>query len=85
MLPHPLNNFQIENNYQNRPKFNSAYSRNNLPEIKDVAYRKGLDEFKSIGTHQIALYVNGSNVISFNSFGVEHIQKKIKNSQGTTI
>ena len=51
MLPHPLKNFQIENNYQNRPKFNSAYSRNNLPKIKDVAYRKGLDEFKSIGTH----------------------------------
>ena len=36
-----------------------------------------LDEYKSIGTHWIALYVNGNNVTNFDSFGVEHIPKKI--------
>ena len=32
---------------------------------------------KSIGTHWIALYVNGNNLIYFESFGVEHISKEI--------
>ena len=31
---------------------------------------------KKIGTHWIALYVNGDNVTYFNSFVVKHIEKK---------
>ena len=77
MLAHPLANFEIQSYYQNEPKFNGVYSRNNLPKIKDEAYIITLDEFKSIGTHWIALYVNGNNIIYFDSFGVEHIPKKI--------
>ena len=34
----------------------------------DEAYVINLDEFKSIGTHSIALYVNGNNIIYFESF-----------------
>ena len=67
---------------QNEPKFNGTYSRNNLPKIKDGAYLINLDECKSIGTHWIALYANGNNVIYFVSFGVEHIPKGIKNFIG---
>ena len=37
-----------------------------------------LDEYESIGTHQIAFYVNAENVTNFHSFGVKHIPKKIK-------
>ena len=37
-----------------------------------------LDEFKSIGTYLIALYVNGNNATYFDSFRVEHISKEIK-------
>ena len=37
-----------------------------------------IDEFKSTGTHWIALYVKGNNIIYFDSFGVEHIPKQIK-------
>ena len=54
-------------------------SRNNLPQLKDGAYLINLDEYKSIETHWIVLYVNGNNMIYFNSFGVEHIPKEIKN------
>ena len=31
MTPHPLANFDIQKYYQNDPRFNDAYSRNNLP------------------------------------------------------
>ena len=47
MSPHPLANFEI----QKYTKFNGAYSRNNLPKIKDGAHALNLDESKSIGTH----------------------------------
>ena len=80
MPPHPSTNFQIQKYYQNEPKFNGVYSRNNLSKINDVAYVINLGEFKSIGTHRIALYVNGNNIIYFDSFEVEHIPKEIKNS-----
>ena len=62
MPPHPLTNFEIQNNYENEPKFNGVYSRNNLPKIKDGAYIIYLDEYEPIRTHWIALYVNAKNV-----------------------
>ena len=78
MLPHPLTNFELQKYYKNKPKFDSVYSRNNLPKIKEGAYVINLDEHKSIQTHWIALYVNGNKVKYFDSFGVEHIPKEIK-------
>ena len=33
-----------------------------LPKEKDEAYVINLDEYESIGTHWIALYMNGSNI-----------------------
>ena len=57
--PHPLTNFEIESYYQNEPRFNGVYSRDNLNDkIKDGAYVINLDEYFDIGTHWIALYVN---------------------------
>ena len=56
----PLSNFEIQKYYLlKEPKFNSIFSRNNLPKIKDGQYLINLDEFESIETHCIALYVNG--------------------------
>ena len=78
MPPNPLTNYDIQKYYQNEPKFNGAYSKNNLSKIKDGAYVLNLDEFKSIGTHWIALYVKNNNVTYFGSFKVEHIPKEIK-------
>ena len=84
MPPHPLTNFEIQKYYQNKPKLNGVYLRNNLPKIKDGAYVMNLYEYESIGTHWTALYVNGNNrrasydAIYFDSFGVEQIPKEIK-------
>ena len=41
---------------------NGVYLRNNLPKIKNGTYVINFDEYKPIGTHWIALYVNGNNV-----------------------
>ena len=43
--------------------------------LKDEAYVINLDEYESIGTHWMALYVNAENVTYFDSFGVEYFLK----------
>ena len=64
-------------------RFNGVYSRDNLPnKIKDGAYIINLDEYSDIGTHWIVLYLLNNNVTYFDSFGVEHIPKEIKNLIG---
>ena len=79
MPPHPLTNFEIQKYYENEPRFNGVYSRDNLPRIKDGAYVINLDEYSDIGIHWVSLWVNNSdNVTYFDSFGVEHIPKEIK-------
>ena len=72
-----LTNFEIQKYYQNKPKFNVAYSRDNLPKIKYGAYVINVDEYSDIGTHWITLYML-NNILYFDSFGVEHIPKEIK-------
>ena len=64
--------------YQNEPRFNKVYSKDNLPnEIKDEVYIINLDEYFDIGTQKIAFYALNNNVTYFDSFGVEHIPKEI--------
>ena len=76
MSPHPLSNFEIQKYYQNEPRFNGVYSRDNLPnKIKDETYVINLDEYSDIGIHWIASYALNIISTAFNSFGVEHISK----------
>ena len=44
MPPLFLTYFEIKKWYQNEPKFNGVFSRNNLPKIKDEAYVINLDD-----------------------------------------
>ena len=78
MPSHPLTNFEIQKYYQNEPRFNGVYSRNNLFKIKDGACIINLNEYESIGTHWITLYVNTKNLTYFDSFGDKHIPKEIR-------
>ena len=83
MPPYPLTNFEIQKYYHNEPRFNGVYSRDNPPKtkfnekIKDGAYVINFDKYTDIGTHWIALYMLNNNVTYFDSFGIEHIPKKV--------
>ena len=56
--PHPLTNFEIQNYYQNEPRFKGVYSRDYLPKkIKHGAYVINLDEYADVATNWIAFYV----------------------------
>ena len=75
---HPLPNFETSEYYENEPRFNGVYSRDNLPaNIKKRAYVITLDEYEDAGTHWIALYFKNKKVVYFDSFGVEHVPKEI--------
>ena len=79
MPPHHLTNFEIQKYYQNEPRLNGVYSRDNLSdEIKGGVYITNLDECSDIGTHWVALCVSNNDVNYFDNFGVEHIPKEIK-------
>ena len=60
MPPHPLTNAnKMQRYYQNEPRFNCVFSRNNLLlKIKDRAYVTNLDEYADVVTHWIALFCN---------------------------
>ena len=83
MSPHSLTNFEIQKYYENEPRFNGVFTRDNLPnKIKDGAYVINLDEYAHTGTHWIALFCNISEIVYCNSFGVEHIPEEIKEFMG---
>ena len=75
---HPLTNIEINEYYKNEPRFNGAYSKNNLPnKIKKGAYVINLDEYENTGTHWVSLFVKTNEAIYFDSFGLEHNHKEI--------
>ena len=83
MPPHPLTNFEIQKYYQNEPRFNGVFSRNNLPKkIKDGAYVTNLDEYADVGTHWIALFVTKRKLFILIVLVLKMFLKKLKNLSG---
>ena len=84
MPPHPLTNFEIQEYYQNKPIFNGAYSRNNLPKkLKDGAYIINFDEYADVGTHWITLFCNKNEIVYVDSFFLLNMSlKELKNLLG---
>ena len=87
MPPHPFTNFEIQKYYQNEPRFNDVYSRDNFNkrsstecnsfEIKGGAYVVNLIWVLWYCNLLHSLYVQ-NNVTYFDSFGVEYIPKEIR-------
>ena len=44
----------------------------------DGAYVINLDDYADVGTHWIALFCNRSEIVYFDSFGIEHVPEEIK-------
>ena len=65
--------------------------KNNFPKIKNRAFVKDLEEYKSVETHWIDLHMNANNrrtsydATYFESFGVEHIARENKKYIGNKI
>ena len=79
MPPHSLSNFEIRRYYQNEPRFNQVYSRDNLPKkTKDGTCMINLDEYADVGIHWTALYCKNNEIVYLNSFGVELVPKEIE-------
>ena len=83
-----LTNFEIQKYYENEPKFNVVFSRDNLPKTKNGTYVINLDEYADIGTHWIALFCRKTEVEiknyrnKFDSFGLEHVSEETKEFVG---
>ena len=78
MPPHHLTDFEIQKYFQNEPRFNDVYCRDNLSvQIKDGVYIKNLDDYSDTGSHWVALYVSNNLVTYFDSFGIVHIPNEI--------
>ena len=53
-----------------------------LKKIKDGACVINLDEYADVRPHWIALFCNRSEIVYFDSFGVEHVSEEIKEFVG---
>ena len=79
-----FNKLEIQKYYENEPRFNEVFWRDNLPKkIKDGACLINLGEYKDVGTHWIALFCKKNEIVFFNSFSVEHIPEDIKEFIGS--
>ena len=70
--------------YQNEPRFNGVFSRDDLPSnnnnnnnIRNGAYVINLREYRNIGTHWVALYVNNKTIIYLICSELNIFQKKL--------
>ena len=60
-------------------RFNSVFSRKNLPKIKDGVYVINLDDKNSNGTYWVSLFVDNNLAVYFDSFGIEYIPQEVLN------
>ena len=82
--PHALTNSETQKYYQNEPRFNGDYSRDNSPnKIKDGAYVINLDEHSDIRMYWVALCILNNKDTYLDIFKVLELnifQKTFKNS-----
>ena len=80
--PHPFTNFEIQKYYQNEPRFNGVFSRNNIPKkIMDGAYVINLAEYADVGTHWIAYFVTEMKLFISIVFVSNMFLKKLKKNK----
>ena len=64
-------------------RFNGVFSRDNLPKKrKDGACVINFDKYVDAGGHWIALFCKKSEIVYYDTFGVEHVPEEIKEFVG---
>ena len=80
---HPLTHFEIQKFYQNEPRYNGVFSRNNLPKkIKDGRYVINLDEYVDVGNIGLLYFVTERNLFITIVLVLNMFLKKLKNLLG---
>ena len=79
VLLHVLNNIEITNHFNDKPRFNGFFSRSNLPRIKDGPNVINFHDENSKGTHWVSLFTDKNFAIYFDSFGIEYIPQEVWN------
>ena len=76
---HPLKNFEIQRYYQNEPRFNGVFSRNNLP-LKNKGWGIRNKPWWICRCRYIldCFICNRNQIVYFDIFGVEHVPEEIK-------
>ena len=80
MLPQPLTNFEIQKYYENEQWFDGGFSRDNFPKTIKDGYAPCHNKpwwICRCGKTSV-LFCNRSEIVCFDSFGVEHVFKEIK-------
>ena len=79
MSPHPLTDFEIQNYYQNEPRFHGVYSGNNLPEkVKDDAYVINLGEYADVVPIGLLYFVKEMKLFIFQALVLNMFLNKLK-------
>ena len=64
-----MTNFEKQKNYQNEPRFNEVFSRDNLPDKKKRWGTCNISwDYADIRTHWIALYALDNNAVYFDTY-----------------
>ena len=78
--PYLLTNFEIQKYYENQPRFNGVFSRDNLPKkIKDGAYVINLNECADTGIIGLLYFVKKIKLFISIVLVLNMFQKKLKN------
>ena len=79
MSPHPLTDFEIQNYYQNEPRFHGVYYGNNLPEkVKDGAYVINLGEYADVVPIGLLYFVKEMKLFIFQALVLNMFLNKLK-------
>ena len=80
MPPHPLTNFEIQKYYQNEPRFNGVYLRDNLPKkIKDGDYVETLMNMRILEHTGLLHFVEKLKLSILIVLVLRMFQKNLKN------
>ena len=80
VLVHPLSNIEITKYFNNKPRFNAVFLRNNWSRIRNGVYEMNLDDKKSKGIQWVLLFIDRNGGVYRDSFGIEHIPQEVLNN-----